>query len=223
MKRIKLRHRILPAYTKGEEIFNMVSHIVGGGVGIAALALTVIRAALTRNVMGTVACSVYGAALVILYTMSSVYHGLRPPTAKKVFQILDHCTIYFLIAACYTPFALVAVRPTYPVIGWVMFGIEWALAALGVTLSAIDLHSFKIFSLICYICMGWGVLLVVPQLLTVLALPGFLLLLGGGVLYTVGSVFFVIGSRCRWFHSIFHLFVLFGSILHFFAIFFYVI
>ncbi len=220
--RTKLRERKLPDYTRGEEIFNMVSHIVGGGLGIAALTLSVIRAALGGNVMGVVSGSVYGATLIVLYTMSSIYHGLVPPTAKKVFQILDHCSIYFLIAGCYTPVALVSIRGENVALGWVVFGIEWGLAALGITLNAIDLHSFSLFSIICYIGMGWGILLIYPVALSALGFWGMFFLVGGGMLYTVGAIFFLFGTKHRWLHSMFHLFVLFGSIMHFFAIFFHV-
>ena len=128
-KRIRLADRLLPNYTQGEEIMNMVTHIVGGAIGIAALTLCVIRAALHGNVYGVVGSSIYGFTMIALYTMSSVYHGLKPGMGKKVMQVLDHCTIYFLIAGTYTVIALSALRPEYPVLGWGMFGFQWALTA----------------------------------------------------------------------------------------------
>ena len=121
MKRTKLSDRTLPDYTRGEEIMNMVTHIVGGTLGIAALTLCVIRAALNGNVYGVVTSSIYGAMLVIMFTISSVYHGLRPNMGKKVMQVIDHCTIYFLIAGTYTVIVLSAIRPVYPVLGWCLF------------------------------------------------------------------------------------------------------
>ena len=138
-KRLKLSERSLPDYTRGEEIMNMVTHIIGGALGIAALTLCVIFAALNGNVYGVVGSAIYGGCMIALYSLSSVYHGLRPSTGKKVLQILDHCTIYFLIAGTYTVLALSALRPVYPVLGWGMFGFQWALTALAVTLAAIEL------------------------------------------------------------------------------------
>ena len=195
MKRTKLCDRQLPSYSKGEEITNMVTHIVGGALGIAALVLCIIMAAMHHNVYGVVSSSIYGASLITLYTVSSVYHGLRPNMGKRVMQVIDHCTIYFLIAGTYTPFALSALRPEYPVLGWCMFGFEWAMTALAVTLTAIDLKKFNVFSMICYIGMGWAVIPFWKQALTVLTMPGFLLLLSGGIAYTIGAIMYGIGSK----------------------------
>ena len=218
MKRIKLSERTLPNYSKGEEIMNMVTHIVGGALGIAALVLCIIMAAMHHNVYGVVSSSIYGASLITLYTISSVYHGLRPNMGKRVMQVIDHCTIYFLIAGTYTPMALSAIRPQYPVLGWCLFGFEWAMTALAVTLTAIDLKKYSVFSMICYIGMGWAVIPFWKQTLEVLTMPGFLLLLFGGIAYTLGAISYGIGSKKKWMHSVFHLFVLLGSILQFFAI-----
>lgn len=220
-KRIKLSDRQLPDYFKGEEIMNMVTHIVGGGLGIAALVLCVIRAALRGGALDVVGAVIYGVSLICLYTMSSVYHGLRPGMGKKVLQVLDHCTIYFLIAGSYTPVALSAIRPLYPAIGIGLTIAEWALAALAVTLTAIDLRKYRVFSMICYIGMGWGVVLFLPQTLRTMGWGGFGLLLAGGIAYTLGAILYGIGSKKHWFHSVFHIFVVLGSVLQFFAIFFY--
>jgi len=220
-KRIKLSDRELPDYYKGEEIMNMVTHIVGGGLGIAALVLCVVRAALRGGAVDVVGAVIYGVSLICLYAMSSVYHGLRPGTGKKVLQILDHCTIYFLIAGSYTPVSLSAIRPMYPAIGIGLTIGEWALAALAVTLTAIDLKKFRVFSMICYIGMGWGVIIFLPQTLKALGAMGFGLLLAGGIAYTLGAILYGIGSKKHWFRSVFHIFVVLGSVLHFFAIFFY--
>ena len=221
MKRTKLSQRHLPDYSKGEEIMNMVTHIVGAAMGITALVLCVIRAALHHNVYGVVSSAIYGASMIALYTISSIYHGLRPNMGKRVMQVIDHCTIYFLIAGTYTPMALSAIRPVYPVLGWSLFGFEWALTALAVTLTAIDLRKFRVFSMICYIGMGWAVIPFAVQTYNVLGLNGFLLLLFGGIAYTIGAVMYGIGSKKKWMHSVFHIFVLLGSLLQFFAVFFY--
>ena len=223
MKRTKLSDRKLPDYTRGEEIMNMVTHIVGGALGIAALTLCVIRAALRGNVYGVVSSSIYGAALVVMFTISSVYHGLRPNMGKKVMQVIDHCTIYFLIAATYTVIVLSALRPVNPWLGWGLFGFEWAMAALATTLTAIDLKKYNTFSMICYIGLGWAVIPFWRITLQALTLPGFLFLLGGGIAYSVGAILYGIGSKKRWMHSIFHIFVIIGAVLQFFCILFYAI
>ena len=218
MKRTKLRDRRLPDYTRGEEIMNMVTHIVGGAVGISGLILCLIR---SRDVWDITASSIYGICMIALYCVSSVYHGLRPSMGKKVLQIIDHCTIYFLIAGTYTPIVLTALRPVYPLLGWGLFFFEWALTALAVTLTAIDLKKYNIFSMICYIGMGWAVLPFLRQTMAVLTEPGFYYLLSGGIAYTVGSILYGIGAKKRWFHSVFHIFVVLGSLLQLIAVAFY--
>ena len=221
MKRIKLCDRLLPNYTKAEERTNMITHIVGGGLAIAVLVLCVVRSAEKGDLCGIVSSAIYGTSMLALYTLSSVYHGMRPGTGKKVLQILDHCTIYLLIAGTYTPVVLCALRPTYPVIGWGLFFFEWALTALAVTLTAIDLKKYNAFSMACYIGMGWAILPFLPQAWEALTRDGFLLLLFGGIAYTVGAILYGIGSKKRWFHSVFHLFVLLGSLLQFLSIYLY--
>ena len=222
-KRIKLADRLLPDYTHGEEIMNMVSHIVGGALGIAALILCTVRAAGSRNLWGAAASAIYGGSMIALYTVSSVYHGLKPCMGKKVMQVVDHCTIYFLIAGTYTPYALCAIRPENPALGWGMFLFEWILAVVAVTLTAIDLKKYNTFSMICYIGMGWAILPFSKLMLQLLSLPGFLLLLFGGIAYTIGAVLYGIGGKVRWMHSVFHIFVVLGSLLQFLSIYLYVL
>ena len=221
MKETKLAHRALPEYTRGEEIMNMVTHIVGGALGIAVLTLCVIRAALNRNVWGIVSSAVYGTSMIAMYTISSVYHGLQPNMGKKVMQVIDHCTIYFLIAGTYTVILLSALRPVYPGLAWGVFAFEWALALTAAALTAIDLDETAVFSMICYIGMGWAIIPFWRKVLEVLQPGGFALLLAGGIAYTAGSVLYGIGSKMRWMHSIFHIFVVLGSLLHFFAVLFF--
>lgn len=144
-----------------------------------------------------------------------------PAWGKKVLQVLDHCTIYFLIAGSYTPVALSAIRPLYPALGLGLAIGEWALTALAVTLTAIDLRKYRVFSMICYIGMGWAVLPFAPQAMEAMGQTGFALLLAGGIAYTLGSILYGIGAKKKWLHSVFHIFVVLGSVLHFFAIFFY--
>ena len=223
MKRTKLSDRVLPDYSRGEELMNTVTHIVGGALGVAALTLCVVFAALRHNVYGVVGSAIYGASLIALYTVSSVYHGLKPGMGKKVMQIVDHCTIYFLIAGTYTVIVLSAIRPRYPVLGWGLFAFEWAMAALATTLTAIDLKKYNVISMICYIGLGWAIIPFARQALEVLTLPGFLFLLLGGIAYTIGAVLYGIGSRKKWMHSVFHIFVVLGSVLQFFAVLMYAI
>ena len=221
MKRTKLSDRVLPDYSRGEELMNTVTHIVGGALGVAALTLCVVFAALRHNVYGVVGSAIYGASLIALYTVSSVYHGLKPGMGKKVMQIVDHCTIYFLIAGTYTVIVLSAIRPRYPVLGWGLFAFEWAMAALATALTAIDLKKYNVISMICYIGLGWAIIPFARQALEVLTLPGFLFLLLGGIAYTIGAVLYGIGSRRKWMHSVFHVFVVLGSVLQFLAVIFY--
>ncbi len=221
--RTKLRDRILPSYTKGEEIFNMVSHIIGAALGIAALVLCVVISASHHDPWAVVGSSIYGSSLIMLYTMSSIYHGLRPNMGKRVLQVLDHCTIYFLIGGTYTLVCLAGLRRVSLVACWVMFGIIWGLAALAITLTAIDIKKYQVFSMICYVGMGWGIVFAYRPLIEAITMNGFLWLIGGGLCYTIGAILYGIGKKHKWVHSIFHLFVLAGSILHFFAMIFYVI
>jgi hemolysin III len=221
MKRTPLSRRKLPDYTRGEEIMNMVTHIVGGAMGLAVLTLCVIRAAIHGNVYGIVTSAIYGTCMVTMYTISSVYHGLKPNLGKKVMQVIDHCTIYFLIAGTYTVVVLSAIRPVYPKLGWGIFAFEWAMVALATTLTAIDLKKYNVFSMICYIGMGWAIIPFWRQVIETMDIGGFALLLAGGIAYTVGSVLYGLGRTRKWMHSVFHIFVVLGSLLQFFAVLFY--
>ena len=223
MKRTKLSDRHLPDYTTGEECMNMVTHIVGGGIAVLALVGCCLISIAHHNLCGLLCALIYGISMVALYAMSSIYHGLRPGLGKKVLQVLDHCTIYFLIAGTYTPIALVAIRPAYPLLGWGLTVFQWGLTALAVTLTAIDLKKYSVFSMVCYICMGWAILPFVQQTRTVLGQAGFGFLLAGGIAYTVGAILYGIGSKKHWFHSIFHIFVVLGSALQLICIAFYVL
>ena len=224
MKRTKLKDRVLPTYTKGEEIFNMVSHIVGGALGIVITVLCIIVSAIHKNAYAVVSSAIYGASVIILYTMSSIYHGLSPKCkGKKVMQVLDHCTIFLLIAGSYTPFALCTFREYDAVIGWSIFGGIWATAILGIVLNSIDLKKYKVFSMICYLGMGWTIIVKANLLPMLLGVKGTVLLVLGGIAYTLGTIFYGLGRKKKYMHSIFHLFILVGTILQFFCIIFYVL
>ena len=218
MARTRLRDRELPSYTKGEEIFNMVTHIVGGALGITATVLCVVFSAIHHNVYGIVSGAIFGATMIILYTMSSIYHGLRPNMAKKVFQIFDHCSIFLLIAGTYTPFALCVLRQHSLALGWSIFGVIWGLAVLGIILKSIDIKMFEVVSFIHYVGMGWCIIFTAKIVYGIIGSTGFGLLLGGGIAYTVGAVMYCFTSKLRYIHSVFHIFVVVGSLLHFLCI-----
>lgn len=212
----------LPDYTRGEEIANMVTHIIGGVFALAAIPLLVVTAALHGNPWAVVSGAVYGITLLIMFTVSSIYHGLKPGRAKRVMRVIDHCDIYFLIAGTYTPILLAGIRPINPAMAWTLFAVEWALAAVAVTLNAVDLKRFEKISMVCYIGMGWGVIVMIEPTIRAMTASGFALLLAGGIAYTIGAVLYAVGKRVRYIHSVFHVFVLIGSVLHFLAILLYI-
>ena len=223
MKRTRLSDRTLPNYSLGEERMNMITHIAGGVMGIVALVLCVIQAARHHNIWGIVSSAVYGTTLIAMFTISSVYHGLKPNLGKKVMQVIDHCTIYFLIAGTYTVVVLSAFLPQYPKLAWGMFAFQWALGILATVLTAIDLKKYNVFSMVCYIGMGWAILPFSAVTIEVMELPGFLFLLSGGIAYTIGSVLYGLGAKRKWMHSVFHLFVDLGALLQFLAVLLYAV
>lgn len=222
-QRIPITQRQLPVYTIGEERMNMITHIIGGAIGIAVLVFCILIAASHHNTWGIVSGSIYGASLILLYSVSATYHGLKPCFAKKVMQVVDHCTIYLLIAGTYTPILLSAIRPLYPALSWVIFGAQWGIALIAATLTAIDLKKYSKFSMFCYLLMGWMVILALKPTLETVGLGGFAWLLAGGIFYTVGAVLYALGKKKKYFHSIFHIFVDLGSITQAVCIMFYVI
>ncbi len=223
MTRTKLRDRLLPQYTRCEELINSISHIVGGGIGVIVFLYCLISSIIQRDGWKITGSIIYGLSFIQLYVFSSIYHGLRQGMAKKVLQVLDHCSIYFFIAGSYTPIMLSSMRPVYPGWAWSILGVVWGLTALAVTLTAIDLKKYSVLSMSCYIGMGWCIIVAIRQLMQVLAMPGVILLVAGGIVYTIGSVLYGIGKKCRYVHSVFHFFVLGGSILQALCIVLYVI
>jgi len=214
--------KVLPKYTLGEELTNSISHGIGAGLSIAALVLCVVRAAInieTVKAMGVVAAAIYGSTLIILYCMSTLYHAITNKTARTVFRIFDHTSIYLLIAGTYTPITLITLRGA---IGWVLFGIVWGVAVLGITLNAISIEKFRKFSIISYILMGWAVVFGGKPVIEQLPKGGLIFLLIGGAAYTIGIIFYAL-KKVKYMHSIWHFFVLAGSITHFFAIYLYVL
>ena len=224
MTRTKLKDRVLPTYTKGEEICNMVTHIVGGALGLIALISCTAVAIIHKNVYGIITGIIFGISMILLYVMSSIYHGLSPKLkGKKVMQVLDHCTIYFLIAGSYGPFALCTLREYDAWIGWTIFAIIWLMAIIGTVFTAIDLKKYRVFSMICYIVMGWCIIFKINILPGLLGWTGFWLLLAGGIVYTIGAILYGLGVKHKYMHSVFHVCILIGSLLHFLCIVLYVL
>ncbi len=224
MTREKLAQRKLPDYTKGEEIVNMVSHILGSVAGIVSLTLGLVIAVWFGDGYSIAGSLVYGIAMILLYTFSSIYHGLaRHLLAKKVMQVIDHCSIFILIAGTYTPIVLCAIRRFNPYLGWILFAAVWAAATVGIVLNSIDIGRYKKFSAACYLLMGWCIVFAYPALGFLVSRGGTGLLLAGGICYTVGAGLYYFFKKTRYMHSVFHLFVLAGSITHMLYILLYVL
>ncbi len=217
-KRIKHREAE-PLYGRGEDLFNAISHIVGGGLGVIFGVLLVVAAALNgATVNKFAAAAVYSFSIIVLYTMSAIYHFFPQGKAKRVFRIFDHCTIFLLIAGCYTPFCLIPFWGT--TMGYVILGVEWGMAVLGITFNAINMRwkAVKVLSMIAYVVMGWMIIPAVPLLLSTVSTACFVWLLVGGLSYTFGIIFFALGKNHAYMHCIWHIFVLAGSACQFVSV-----
>ena len=200
-------------YSLGAEIANGVTHGAGALLSVAALVILVVFAVLRGSAMHVVSYAVFGSSLIVLYTMSALYHSVTNPRVKRILEILDHSSIYVLIAGTYTAFALTALPPA---LGWWIFGAEWALAVAGIALKALWFDRWKLLSVLGYVAMGWLVAPAVGALRESLPAESVALLVAGGVAYTAGTVFYAV-KRVKWFHAVWHLFVLAGSARHFFS------
>lgn len=206
-------------YTLGEEIFNSVSHGVGTLLAIGGMVVLIVFSAIYADAWAVVSTSIYGATLTILYAMSTLYHSLTNNKAKRFFRIMDHNSIFLLIAGTYTPFTLVTLRGG---LGWTLFGIVWGATILGVVFNSINLEKYKKISLVCYIAMGWVIIAAIKPMIATLPQLSLIFLVLGGICYTGGVVFYAI-KKIRYFHSVWHLFVLAGSVLHYFSVLFMII
>lgn len=206
-------------YTLGEEIFNSISHGVGAALAVAALVILIIRAVLYSDGYGLASALVYGISLIVLYSMSMVYHIVQNDKGKHILRKFDHCSIYLLIAGTYTPYLLMSLRG---VKGWIMFGLIWGAALGGIILNSINVDKFRKISMVFYLCMGWAIIFTIKDIAASVAVPGLVFLLVGGIIYTVGVIFYAM-KKYRYMHSVWHLFVLAGSIFHYFSILFYVL
>lgn len=208
----------LPHYTLGEEIFNSVSHGVGVALACVGFGILIVLSALYGDAWAVSSSIVYSFSLFALYLASTLYHACPNRRVKGVLQVLDHCSIFLLIAGTYTPYTLITLRGA---LGWSLFAVVWGAAIVGVVLNAIDVQKYSRISMVCYVAMGWVVVLAIRPLMASLAWNGLVLLALGGIFYTVGIVFYVI--RRSYMHSIWHLFVLAGSVCHYLSILLYVI
>ncbi|MGN0747366.1 MAG: hemolysin III family protein [Aristaeellaceae bacterium] len=217
----QVKHRIsIPKYTLGEELISAISHGVGALLGIAALVLCIVKSCHPYDGYKLASSIVFGLTVTLLYLMSCLYHSLKVNKAKRVFRVIDHCTIFLLIAGTYTPYTLVSLRGT---LGWWIFGIIWGIAILGIVLNAVNLKKFAKLSVACYLIMGWIIVFAYRYMVQVMHPTALSLLVWGGIAYTVGAVLYAIGSKKKYFHSVFHFFCLAGTALHFFSIYLYVL
>nr|WP_294672358.1 hemolysin III family protein [uncultured Ruminococcus sp.] len=206
--------KIKRKYTLGEEIFSSVSHGVGACLSIAGTVVLLVFSVIYGNPLAVVSSAIYGASLIILYTMSTLYHSFTNERVKHFFQIMDHNTIFLLIAGTYTPITLYILGG---VTGWILFSVVWVASIIGITLNSINMEKAKIPSLICYIATGWVIIFAIKPLIAKVPFISALFLVLGGVIYTVGVVFYVI-KKVKYFHPIWHIFTVLGSAFHYFSI-----
>ncbi|MBP3503144.1 MAG: hemolysin III family protein [Clostridia bacterium] len=208
-------------YTLSEELISAISHGIGVLLAIAGMVLCIVKAASECNAAGVVSSSLYGSFMIILYLMSTLYHSFKPTIkAKKVFRIFDHCCIFLLIFGTYLPYTLVTLKGA---LGWTLFGIVLGAAILGIVVNAVNLEKFKKLSMVCYLVMGWTIIGAIKQVYKNIDLNGLILLVLGGIIYTIGAVIYGLGKKVKYMHSVWHIFVLAGTILQFFSIYLYVL
>ncbi len=202
--------------TKGEEITNTISHGIGIGLAIAALVILTVFAAKYGNTWHVVSFCIFGSTMVILYTASTLYHGFPKGKTKSFFRIIDHSCVFLLIAGTYTPLTLVTLRGAF---GWSLFGVVWGIALLGIVFKLLFINKFHLFSTLLYIGMGWLIIIAIKPLIAGLTTLSLNFLLAGGILYTLGTIFYGL-QKIKYNHAVWHMFVLAGSICHFFCILF---
>ena len=208
----------IPKYSLGEELVNSISHGIGAGLSIAALVLLCIRA---HSALGVLCGILYSVIMLILYTISCIYHALSPKLgAKKVLRVLDHINVLLMVAGTYTPICLCMLKGW---VGWLSFGIVWGVTLIAVVFNAINVDRYEFLSVISNLVLGWGAILIFQYLMAACPMPGIVLLVSGGVVYTIGAILYALGRKIPYMHSIFHFFVLAASVLHFFLIYLYVV
>ena len=208
----------IPKYNLKEELINSISHGLGGIFAIVALILCVIKA---NNASAIVSCSIYCSLMIVLYIISCIYHALSPKVkGKKVLRVIDHCNVMLMVAGTYMP---VCLSLLHGFIGWLTFSIVWIITIVGVVFNAVDVDKYSVISVICNLLLGWGAVFLIKPMLEYINMQAIMLLIIGGILYTIGSILYGVGRKVPYMHSIFHFFVLGGSIVHFIFIYLYCI
>ncbi len=218
----KLKKKTLPDYNLAEELINSISHGLGIIFGIIVLVLLIIKSIKNNNLAQLITGIIYGFSLIALYTSSTLYHAITNKFVKKILRIIDHCMIYILIGGSYTPILVCRIMEISPVKAIILLVVIWLIIIVSIILNAIDLHKFRVIAHISYLVLGWIVLTILKDTYIALTHDGFMIMLLGGIVYTVGAILYAIGKKKRYFHSIFHFFVLAGSIIQFISIYLYV-
>lgn len=208
----RIKDLCLPNYTFNEELLNCITHAVGSLLGIIGFIVSMSLLLPGGNAAAVISTGVFCTALIILYTNSAVYHGLRPSKAKKYFQIIDHCSVFLLIAGTYAPFTLMVMGDTA---GKIIFGIVMTASIIGIVLNIIDLKKYSKISMVCYLATGWCIIFAFGSISAALSLNQLIMLIGGGIAYTIGAILYGVGVKVRYMHTVWHLFVLAGSLLHY--------
>ena len=208
----------IPKYSLGEELFNSISHGIGALLSIAALVLMTIKA---RGALSETCVSLFGATMIILYTISCIYHALSPNIeGKKVMRVIDHCNVYMLVLGTYIPVSLLGIGST---LGWIFFSLVTIVTIIGITLSSTGIDKHNVLEVVCHLTSGWAALFAIPRLLQNIGFYGVLFLILGGIMYTIGSILYGLGSNKKYMHSVFHIFCLLGTFFHFWCIYKYII
>lgn len=208
----------IPKYTLGEELINSISHGVGAALAIAGL---VLLCCFAKSAIGVVSGIIYAVIMIVLFTISCIYHALSPRIGgKKVLRVIDHANVLLMVAGTYTPICLSLVGGK---LGWIVFSIVWAITIIAVVFNCMDVDKYQVVCLICNLLVGWSGLLIIKQLISACPSPGIIFLVTGGIVYSVGAILYALGHKFKYIHSVFHFFVLGGAILHYFLILFYVV
>ena len=227
----------LPNYTVKQDIWNAITHGLGAIFGLVVTILMILKINLwgawgtnyTEHVYRMVGVCIYGVGMILCYTISCIYHSLFKNNGKRVLRVIDHDTVFMLIAGSYTIFCLTALREqtlygVIPYVGWIIFAICWIGVIVGVVFNSINIHKYNALSTSLYIIIGWSIIFAAKELINTITLNGFLWMLSGGIAYTLGAILYGIGAKkSLWFHTVFHVFIVIGTVLQFISIWFYVL
>ena len=218
----KIQNIQIPNYTPTEEKWNALTHLLGALFGVVALILN-LTATVHTDAWRIITGIFYALTIVVMYSISAIYHILPVTDTKRLWRVIDHCTIYLLIIGTYTPIVLVGVRPLSAFWGWLIFALEVAFGCIATLLNIIDLKKYSAISMVCYIFMGWMIVLNLPLGMEALTPIGFAFVLAGGIAYTIGAILYGIGKKWRYFHSVFHIFTVVAAILQYLGVYLYIL